>query len=187
VAWKNMGLVPLNMAVNLSARQFFDENLLANLTEVLAETGMEAHHLELEISEDLLMRDVEKTLRIFRGIKDLGVRISMDNFGIGYSSLATLKQFPLDSIKIDSSLIHDISNVAEDRTLTEAIISMGRTLSLIVVAQGVETKEQADFLRQHACDEFQGFYLNKPLPVDQITELLHAQPDTADRNSNLTG
>jgi diguanylate cyclase (GGDEF)-like protein len=186
VAWNNMGLVPLNMAVNLSARQFFDENLLANLTEVLAETGMEAHHLELEISEDLLMRDVEKTLRIFRGIKDLGVRISMDNFGIGYSSLATLKQFPLDSIKIDSSLIHDISNVAEDRTLTEAIISMGRTLSLIVVAQGVETKEQADFLRQHACDEFQGFYLNKPLPVDQITELLHAQPDTADRNSNLT-
>lgn len=186
VVWNNQGLVPVNMGVNLSARQFFDENLLANLIEILADTGMDAHHLELEISEGLLMRDVEKALRIFRGIKDLGVRIAIDNFGIGYSSLVTLKKFPLDSIKIDSSFIHDVSNVVEDRALTEAIIAMGRTLSLNVVAQGVETKEEADFLRQHACDEFQGFYLNKPLPVDQITELLYAQPETADSNSNLT-
>ncbi len=186
VVWNNLGLEPLNMAVNLSARQFFDENLLANLTQILADTGMDAHLLELEISESLLMHEVEKTRQVFRGIKDLGVRIAIDNFGIGYSSLATLKQFPLDSIKIDRSFIHDVSNVAEDRALTEAIIAMGRTLSLIVVAQGVETKEQADFLRQHACDEFQGFYLNKPLPAEQMTELLHAQPDTADNDSNLT-
>ena len=185
VAWQNQGLAHLNMAVNLTARQFFDENLLTDLTKILADTGMDAHLLELEISEGLLMRDVEKTKRVFRGIKDIGVRIAIDDFGIGYSSLASLKQFPLDSIKIDRSFIHDVASVAEDKALTEAIIAMGRTLSLTVVAQGVETKEQADFLRQNACDEFQGFYLNKPVPADQIAELIRAQPDIPDIDSNL--
>jgi len=180
VAWQNLGLAPLNMAVNLTARQLFDESLLTDLTTILADTGMDAHLLELEISEGLLMRDVQKTLHIFRGIKDLGVRIAVDDFGIGYSSLATLKQFPLDTIKIDRTFIHDVASVAENKALTEAIIAMGRTLSLTVVAQGVETKEQADFLRQNACDEFQGFYLNKPMPADQMTELLRPQLDTAD-------
>jgi len=186
VAWQNLGLAPLNMGVNLTARQFFDENLLANLTKVLADTGMDAHLLELEISEGLLMRDVEKTIRVFRGIKDIGVRIAIDDFGIGYSSLASLKQFPLDTIKIDHSFIRDVTSVAEDKALTEAIIAMGRMLSMTIVAQGVETKEQADFLRQNGCDEFQGFYLNKPMPADQIAELLRAQPDTPDLDSNLT-
>jgi diguanylate cyclase (GGDEF)-like protein len=186
MAWQKLGLAPLNMAVNLTARQFFDENLLANLTKILADTGMDVHLLELEISEGLLMRDVEKTLRIFRDIKAIGVRIAIDDFGIGYSSLASLKQFPLDTIKIDRSFIHDDSSVAEDRALTETIIAMGRTLSLTVVAQGVETKAQADFLRLNACDEFQGFYLNKPMPADEIAELIRAQQDTADFDSNLT-
>jgi diguanylate cyclase (GGDEF)-like protein len=187
VAWQNQGLAPLNMAVNLTARQLFDECLLTDLTTILADTGMDANLLELEISEALLMRDVETTKRVFRGIKDLGVRIAIDDFGIGYSSLASLKQFPLDSIKIDRSFIHDASSIAEDKALTQAIIAMGRTLSLTVVAQGVETKEQADFLRLNACDEFQGFYLNIPMPVDQMTELLRAQPDTANIDSNPTG
>jgi EAL domain-containing protein (putative c-di-GMP-specific phosphodiesterase class I) len=146
---------------------------------------MKAHLLELEISESLLMRDVEKTLRVLRGIKAIGVRIAIDDFGIGYSSLASLKQFPLDSIKIDRSFIHDFASVAEDQALTEAIIAMGRTLSLTVVAQGVETKEQADFLRQNACDEFQGFYLDKPMQADRIAELIRAQPDIPDIDSNL--
>jgi len=186
VAWQNQGLAPLNMAVNLTARQFFDENLLTDLTRILADTGMDAHLLELEISEGLLMRGVERTLHILRGIKDIGVRIAIDDFGIGYSSLASLKQFPLDTIKIDRSFIHDVSSVADVKAMTEAIIAMGRTLSLTVVAQGVETKEQADFLRQNACDEFQGFYFNKPMPADQMTELLCPQPDTADIESSLT-
>jgi diguanylate cyclase (GGDEF)-like protein len=182
MAWQNQGLAPLNMAVNLTARQLFDESLLTDLTTILVETGMDPHLLELEISEGLLMRDVEKTMRVLRGIKSVGVRIAIDDFGIGYSSLTSLKQFPLDSIKIDRSFIHDIARVAEDRALTEAIIAMGKTLSLTVVAQGVETKEQADFLRQNACDEFQGFYLNKPMPAEQMTEFL-AQPDTVDIDS----
>lgn len=175
VAWQKQGLPRLNMAVNLTARQFFDENLLADLMAILADTGMDAHLLELEISESLLLLDVKKTLRILTGLKDLGIRIAIDDFGIGYSSLSTLKQFPLDTIKIDRSFIRDVASVAEDKSLTKAILKLGRTLSLTVIAQGVETKEQADFLRPSACDEFQGFYFNKPIPADQMTELLRTQ------------
>ncbi|WP_460070907.1 EAL domain-containing protein [Pseudomonas sp. S1_A06] len=114
------------------------------------------------------------------GLKHLRVRIAIDDFGIGYSSLSALEQFPLDVIKIDRSCICDTSSVSEDKALTEAIIAMGRTLSLTVVAQGVETKEQADFLRDNACDEFQGFYFNKPVPADQFKVLLQAQAADTD-------
>ena len=180
VAWQQQGLPHLNMAVNLTTRQFFDESLLPDIAEILESTGMEAQLLELEISESLLMHDVKKTLQVLTGLKSLGVRIAVDDFGTGYSSLSALKQFPLDSIKIDRSFIRDVSSVTEDKALTAAIIAMGRTLSLTVVAQGVETKEQADFLRDHACDEFQGFYFNKPVPANQFTELLQTQSARAD-------
>jgi diguanylate cyclase (GGDEF)-like protein len=186
MAWQHLGLAPLNMAINLTARQLFDESLLANLTTILAETGMDAQLLELEISESLLMRDVEGTLHLFRAIKALGVRIAIDDFGSGYFSLASLKKFPLDTIKIDRSFVREATSVADDRALTEAIIAMGRTLSLTVVAQGVETRQQADFLRQHACDEFQGFYLNKPMPAEQMTELLSPPPDTPAIDTNIS-
>lgn len=184
VAWQKQGLPHLSMAVNLTPRQFYDGNLLADLTAILAASGMDAHLLELEITESLLMRDVGKTMRILTGLKDMGIRIAIDDFGIGYFSLSTLKQFPLDTIKIDRSFIRDVANVAEDKNITEAIIAAGRALSLTVVAQGVETKEQAEYLLQNACDEFQGFYLNKPAPADQITELLRMQPETADTDTN---
>jgi diguanylate cyclase (GGDEF)-like protein len=172
VAWQKQGLPHLSMAVNLSPRQFHDERLIAHLTAILADTGMDAHLLELEINESLLMRDVEKTLRILTQLRDMGIRVAIDDFGTGYSSLATLKRFPVDTIKIDRSLIRDVGRVADDMDLTEAIVAMGRTLSLTVVAQGIETKEQADFIRRNACDEFQGFYFNRPLPAEQIAELL---------------
>jgi EAL domain-containing protein (putative c-di-GMP-specific phosphodiesterase class I) len=175
LAWQNQGLPQLRISVNLTARQFFDEHLLTDLTAILAQTGMDASLLELEFTESLLMRDVDKTLQILVGLKAMGIRVAIDDFGIGYSSLSTLKQFPLDTVKIDRSFIRDVASDADDKHLTEAIIAMGRTLSLTVVAQGVETKEQADFLRQNACDEFQGFYLNKPMPAEQIAELLRTQ------------
>ncbi|OPG69912.1 GGDEF-domain containing protein [Pseudomonas ogarae] len=175
VAWQQQGLPHLGVAVNLTARQFADENLLTDLAEILAETGMDARLLELEIAESLLMQDVKRALSVLTGLKHLKVRIAIDDFGIGYSSLSALEQFPLDVIKIDRSCICDTSSVSEDKALTEAIIAMGRTLSLTVVAQGVETKEQADFLRDNACDEFQGFYFNKPVPADQFKVLLQAQ------------
>jgi len=175
VAWQKQGLPRLKIAVNLTARQFSDEHLLRDIAIVLKSTGMQASLLELEIHESLLIQDIEKTLRILTDLKSMGLKIAIDDFGTGYSSLATLQRFPLDTIKIDRSYIRGVATRSGDSNLTEAIIAMGKSLSLTVVAQGVETKEQADFLRQHACDEFQGFYFNKPMSADQFTKLLQAQ------------
>lgn len=172
VIWQNQGSPRLNMAVNMSARQFFDDHLLMDLKAILADTGMDAHLLELEITESLLMHDVEKTLQVLTGLKEMGIQIAIDNFGIGYCSLATLKHIPIDTIKIDRSFITNIARVADEVDLTKTLIAMGRMLSKTVVAQGVETKQQAEYLRQNACDEFQGFYLNKPIPAEQMTQLL---------------
>jgi diguanylate cyclase (GGDEF)-like protein len=175
VAWQNQGLPRLSIAVNLTARQFTDEHLLADVTAIIAATGMDPHLLELEITESMLIHNVADTRRILTGLKALGIRIAIDDFGTGYTSLATLQRFPLDTIKIDRSLIRDIDGTTEDTGLADAIIAMGKSLSLTVVAQGVETRDQAEFLRTHACDELQGFYFKRPLPADQFTKLLEAQ------------
>jgi EAL domain-containing protein (putative c-di-GMP-specific phosphodiesterase class I) len=123
-------------------------------------------------SERLLIRDVESTLRVLTKLKRLGIGIAIDDFGIGYSSLATLQSFPLSTIKIDRSLVAGLCAGAENRELAESVIAMGKSLSLTVVAQGVETRAQAEFLREYACDELQGFYLNRPLPADEFAKLL---------------
>jgi diguanylate cyclase (GGDEF)-like protein len=175
VAWQAEGLPHLNIAVNLTARQFRDVHLLRDVTSILEATHMAARLLELEINESLLIRDIPDTLRILTGLKTLGVRIAIDDFGTGYSSLATLQRFPLDTIKIDLSFIHDITGATENSGLADAVIAMGKSLSMTVVAQGVETKEQAAFLQAHTCDELQGFYFKRPLPPDQFRQLLHAQ------------
>ena len=172
VAWQKQGLPALSIAVNLTARQFLDEQLTTDVASIVAETGMDPHLLELELNESLLIHDVENTLRILTGLKALGVRIAVDDFGSGYSSLAMLQRFPLDTIKIDRSLMRGFAVAKEDTGLADAIIAMGNSLSLTVVAQGVETKEQAEHLRLHACDELQGFYFKRPLPVDEFTQLL---------------
>ena len=174
VTWQKQGLQHLKIAVNLSARQFFDEHLLRDVAATLQSTGMQASLLELEIHESLLIQDIDKTLKILTSLKALGVKIAIDDFGAGFSSLSMLQRFPLDTIKIDRSYIRDIATQGEDSNLTQAIIAMGKNLSLTVVAQGVETKEQADFLRDHACDEIQGFYFNRPLPPDLFKQLLMA-------------
>jgi diguanylate cyclase (GGDEF)-like protein len=175
VAWQREGLPALCIAVNLTGRQFADESLLADVTEILGSTGMNPQLLEVELSESLLMHDVDNTLRILTGLKALGIRIAIDDFGTGYSSLATLQRFPLDTIKIDRSFVHGLTRDLESRGLADAIIAMGRSLSLTVVAQGVETQEEAEFLRVHACDELQGFYFNRPVPADQFAQLLRDQ------------
>jgi diguanylate cyclase (GGDEF)-like protein len=175
VAWQRQGLARVSVAVNLTKRQFFDEHLLRDIASILAATGMEARLLEIEIHESLLMHDIERTLTILRELKTMGVRLAIDDFGTGYSSLSTLQRFPLDTIKIDRSFIRDVASIRDDTSLTAAIISMGKSLSLTVVAQGVETKEQADYLRARSCDEFQGFYFNKPVSAQEFTELLQAQ------------
>jgi diguanylate cyclase (GGDEF)-like protein len=175
IAWQRQGLPALCIAINMTARQFLDEQLLADIASILAETGMDPRLLEIELNESLLIHDVESTMRILTGLKALGVRIAVDDFGTGYSSLAMLQRFPLDTIKIDRSVMRDFLGSAHDTGLADAIIAMGKSLSLTVVAQGVETKEQAEHLRLHACDELQGFYFKRPLPADEFTQLLRDQ------------
>lgn len=172
VAWQKEGCPPLSMAVNLSARQFLDEGLLEDIKSALREADMAPQLLELEITESMIMRDMEQTIGILKDLKQMGVRIAIDDFGSGYSSLSTLRQFPFDTIKIDGSFIHDVPCNAEDKSLMEAIIAVGRSLSLTVVAEGVETQDEADFLRSRACDQLQGFYINKPMPADEFWRLV---------------
>jgi diguanylate cyclase (GGDEF)-like protein len=175
ISWQRQGLPALSIAVNMTARQFLDEQLLADIASILKETGMDPHLLEIELNESLLIHNVDRTMRILTGLKGLGVKIAVDDFGTGYSSLAMLQRFPLDTIKIDRSVMRDFFGTAEDTGLADAIIAMGKSLSLTVVAQGVETREQAEHLRLHACDELQGFYFKRPLPVDEFTQLLRDQ------------
>ena len=175
VAWQRQGLPQLRIAVNLTARQFGDEHLLRDIATALQASGMAGNLLELELHESVLLRNIGKTVEILTELKTLGVRIAIDDFGTGYSSLATLQRFPLDTIKIDRSYIRDIAIPGDSNRLTQAIIEMGRSLSLTVVAQGVETREQAEFLRANACDELQGFYFNKPMSATQFTTLLQVK------------
>ncbi len=175
VAWQAQGLLHASMAVNLTARQFMDENLVRDIETILDETGMERGRLELEISETLLMRNVERAAETLTRLKELGVRIAIDNFGIGYSSLAAMRRFPVDTIKIDRSFVRSIGNTNVDPHLTDAIVAMGKTLSMTVVAQGVETQAQAEFLRLHGCDGVQGFYFDQPLPADEFAKTLREQ------------
>jgi len=175
VAWQQEGLPPLSVAVNLTARQFRDEQLLSYVTSILAATGLDPHLLELELHESLLIRDVESTVRILTRLKAMGIRIAVDDFGIGYSSLAMLHKFPLDTIKIDRSITREFVGNTDNAELANAIIAMGKSLSLTVVAQGVETREQAELLRLHACDELQGFYFKRPLPANEFGQVLREQ------------
>jgi diguanylate cyclase (GGDEF)-like protein len=175
IAWQAQGLPPLRIAVNLTARQFGDEHLLGDVRAILKATGMDPRLLEIEITERLLIHDIARTVQILTGLRTLGVRIAVDEFGTGYSTLATLQRFPLDTIKIDRSFMRDFLVAAHDTGLANAVIAMGKSLSLTVVAQGVETREQAEFLRLNACDELQGFYFNRPLPADEFVKLLRDQ------------
>ncbi len=170
--WHTRGLTNLVVAVNLSPRQFADENLLVNIIEILEETGMDARHLELEITESTIMRDPAKGRQLLMTLKSMGVRIAIDDFGTGYSSLSTLKQLPIDTLKIDRSFVRDLETNADDRGLTEAIITLAKTLKLHLVAEGVETRAQADFLRKRGCDELQGYYFSKPLPAKEFARFV---------------
>jgi len=171
-AWQRAGLPPVCVAVNLSARQFAEDGLVEDVTEALRLSGIAPQLLELEITEGMVITSPERALETLARIKALGVRLAIDDFGTGYSSLAQLKNFPVDTLKVDRSFIRDLAGNADDRAITEAIISMGKSLSLNVVAEGVETVEQLDILRAGACDEMQGFYFSKAVPADAFEQLL---------------
>jgi diguanylate cyclase (GGDEF)-like protein/PAS domain S-box-containing protein len=180
VAWQREGLPPLRMAVNLSARQFADENLLDDIAAAIKESGMKAELLELELTESMVMQNADRAGKVLAEIKKMGVRLAIDDFGVGYSSLTHLKRFPIDTLKVDRSFIRDLPQNSEDRAITEAIIAMGKSLKLTVVAEGVETLDQQTFLHDHACDEMQGYFFSKPIPSGQFAELLrqHIQSST---------
>jgi diguanylate cyclase (GGDEF)-like protein len=175
VAWQEEGFPRLNIAVNLSDRQFFDSDLVADVTAALEKTGMDPELLELEICESVLARDAHRTVPVLEDLKELGVGITIDNFGTGYSSLAVLRQFPLDTVKIDRLFLRDDGDEDVDHQVADAILAMSRSLTSSVVAHGVETEEQADFLREHACQQVQGFYFNRPAPADDVRELLASE------------
>ncbi len=172
VAWQREGLPPVCMAVNLSLRQLTDEGLIDDIKAALKDSGMAPNLLELEITESMVMHNPERMIKVLSRIKNIGVRLAIDDFGTGYSSLSQIKNFPIDTLKVDRSFIRNIPHDIEDKAITEAIIAMGRTLSLTVVAEGVETPEQRDFLEEHACDQMQGYYFSKPVVPDQFADLL---------------
>jgi diguanylate cyclase (GGDEF)-like protein/PAS domain S-box-containing protein len=171
-AWQKQGLPALRIAVNLSARQFADENLLTDIESTLREVGMDPALLELEITESMMMHNTDKTIQVLAGLKEMGIQIAIDDFGIGYSSLSHLKQFPIDIIKIDRSFITDIPGDQADEAIADAIIAMGKSLKIVVVAEGVEALEQLQFLRSRGCDEIQGFYFSRPIPARDFGKLL---------------
>lgn len=174
VAWQRAGKPPIVMAVNLSARQFKDAALLHDIADALEQTGMAPDLLELEITESMIMSNVEQAVDRAAEIKQLGVRIAIDDFGTGYSSLSQLKRFPIDTLKVDRSFVRDIPANTADRAITEAVISMGKALGVAVVAEGVETAEQYEFLRAIGCDRMQGYYFSKPCHPDAFAALLDA-------------
>jgi diguanylate cyclase (GGDEF)-like protein/PAS domain S-box-containing protein len=172
VAWQRQGLPPVCMAVNLSLRQLMDDNLLKDIKAALDDSGMAPNLLELEITESMVMQNPVRLIELLTNIKKLGVRIAIDDFGTGYSSLAQIQHFPIDTLKVDRSFIRNLAQDSENQAITQAIITMGKTLKLTVVAEGVETQEQKDFLRDLICDEMQGFYFSKPIAPDQFGDLL---------------
>jgi EAL domain-containing protein (putative c-di-GMP-specific phosphodiesterase class I) len=171
-AWQQAGLKVPSVAVNLSARQFQQKNLDGIVREILRETGVGAALLEFEITESLLMTDPEAAARTLLGLKRAGVMLSVDDFGTGHSSLAYLKRFPLDVLKIDRTFIKDIVNDPDDAAITLAIINLAHSLKLKVVAEGVETEAQLDLLSLHSCDEMQGFYFSRPVPGTELEAML---------------
>jgi diguanylate cyclase (GGDEF)-like protein/PAS domain S-box-containing protein len=172
VAWQRQGLPPVCMAVNLSLRQLMDDNLLKDIKAALVDSGMAPNLLELEITESMVMQNPVRLIEVLTNIKKMGVRLAIDNFGTGYASLTQLRNFPIDTIKLDKSFIRNLPQDSKDKAITEAIIAMGKTLSLTVVAEGVETEGQDDFLRDLICDEMQGFYFSKPVAPDNFADLL---------------
>jgi EAL domain-containing protein (putative c-di-GMP-specific phosphodiesterase class I) len=172
MAWQREGLPPISMAVNLSPRQFLDENLLRDIDEVVTSTGMPAHLLQLEITESMVMQNVDRAIKLLNEIQSRHVRLAIDDFGTGYSSMSLMKKFPIDTIKIDRSFVRDLETSSQDRAIAKAIISMGKALGLTVVAEGVETAEQDAFLRGQDCDELQGYLFSKPIPAEDIPLLL---------------
>jgi diguanylate cyclase (GGDEF)-like protein/PAS domain S-box-containing protein len=172
--WQDGGLRAVPVAVNLSGAQFKRKDFLESVTNALGQSGLDPRYLELELTEGIVMGDAAATVGLLRSLKDLGVRISIDDFGTGYSSLSHLRRFPIDTLKIDQSFMRDLDAGQDDAAaITSAIISMAKSLRQRVVAEGVESREQVEFLQVRGCDAMQGYYYKPPLSADEFGQLLH--------------
>ena len=175
--WQDAGFPLRRIAVNLSARQFSQGGLVNTVEAVLQETGLDPDCLELELTESALMTNASDAILTLIDLRVRGIHVSIDDFGTGYSSLSYLKDLPIDRIKIAQEFVRDIPLCEDDATIVEAIIAMGRSLRLQVIAEGVENREQLEFLKQRGCHEMQGYYFSRPLPVEALTELMQQKPD----------
>lgn len=184
-AWQDIGLPPLPIAVNVSAVEFRKKGFVSAVRAILSETGLDPRHLELELTEGVLMEDVESTASVLQALKLLGVHLAVDDFGTGYSSLSYLRQFPIDVLKIDQSFVRQISADPDDSKIVTAIINLAKSLKLLVVAEGIETREQLAFLRARHCAEGQGYLFSQPVSAGEITDLLQMGfAETAQRQAN---
>jgi diguanylate cyclase (GGDEF)-like protein len=173
-AWQRAGHGPIMMSVNVSARQFREGSLVERVSHALAESGLEASCLELELTESLIMQDVGRAIATMSELQAMGVHLSIDDFGTGYSSLSALKSFPISRLKIDRSFVQDLPDSEDDKVIATAVISLGHKLDLRVIAEGVETEAQLAFLRENECDEMQGFYFSRPVGAEEVGKLLDA-------------
>ena len=170
--WKQKGYRPVNVAINFSALQFYKKNISTVIKRIIKRTQVDALTLEIEITESVAMRDVNFTVMALHELHKMGIQISIDDFGTGYASLNCLKFFPINSLKIDRDFIQELPNNSANKTITEAIVMLAHNLGFKVVAEGVETQEQLDFLRQIKCDEAQGYFFSRPVPAEEIAKML---------------
>jgi EAL domain-containing protein (putative c-di-GMP-specific phosphodiesterase class I) len=171
-AWRDRGVPLPRIGVNVSVRQFVQRNFPETVAQVLAETGLEPEVLEIEVTESLLLRDADGAAATLGKLKALGIQLAIDDFGTGYSSLSRLKEFPIDRLKIDRSFVRVVDTDLNDQAIASAVIAMAGSMNMRVVAEGVETSDQLDFLRAKHCDEIQGYFLSRPLPPEQAEDFL---------------
>jgi diguanylate cyclase (GGDEF)-like protein/PAS domain S-box-containing protein len=171
-AWHDGGLLPISVAINVSAVELRAKDFLGNVRQILEQSRLDPSCLELELTETFMMQDWKSTAEILRALKALGVKIALDDFGTGYSSLSYMKRFPIDALKIDQSFIRDMTTDSDDASIVSAVINMGRSLNMRVIAEGIQTRDQLKFLRARQCPEGQGFYFGPPVCAEELTELL---------------
>jgi EAL domain-containing protein (putative c-di-GMP-specific phosphodiesterase class I) len=172
--WQTQGLPPMQIAINLSGQQIVDSGLLQLVADSLAESGLDSHYLELELTEGFVMQQPEEVVELLNSLRALGVSIAIDDFGTGHSSLSYLKQLPIQKLKIDRSFVRDIPADSDDMAITSAIIALGHRLQMSIVAEGVETAEQLAFLMDEGCEEAQGHLFSAPLPEHEVRPLLES-------------
>jgi EAL domain-containing protein (putative c-di-GMP-specific phosphodiesterase class I) len=170
--WQEWGLPALRIAINISPVELRAKDYVAAVRGILANTGLEARYLELELTETFLMQDSKSTAAVLKDLKDIGVHLALDDFGTGYSSLSYVKRFPIDTLKIDQSFVRDIVTDEDDATIVSAVIGMGKSLHMRVIAEGVETREQLEFLQKHGCPFGQGYLFSPPLGAWEFAQLL---------------